>query len=82
MYRRRNVDPASKPFGLRARALWLALAVVMVASAAVVVDQLPLRAATTATFVTTADAQVQQANASTNYGTSTTVRVDSHGGAT
>jgi chitodextrinase len=33
-------------------------------------------APSTATFAPTADAQVQEANASTNYGTSTTLRVD------
>ncbi|MEP6757963.1 MAG: DNRLRE domain-containing protein [Actinomycetota bacterium] len=60
----------------RSSVLRFVLATALVAVSAVVATQLPVSAATTSTFITTADAQVQQANASTNYGTSTTLRVD------
>jgi len=52
------------------RVLRLALATSLIASVVVLVAQLPVRAATQ-TFTATADAQVQEANASTTFGTST-----------
>jgi chitodextrinase len=57
------------------RALRLALATSLVASVVVVAAQLPVRAATQS-FTATADAQVQEANPSTTFGTSTALRVD------
>ena len=57
------------------RALRLALATSLIASLVVVAVERPVRAATQ-TFTTTADAQVQEANASTTFGTSTALRVD------
>ena len=57
------------------RALRLALATSLIASLVVVAVERPVRAATQ-TFTATADAQVQEANASTTFGTSTALRVD------
>ncbi len=57
------------------RALRLALATSLIASLVVVAVERPVRAATQ-TFTSTADAQVQEANASTTFGTSTALRVD------
>ena len=57
------------------RALRLALATSLIASLVVVAVERPVRAATQ-TFTTTADAQVQEANPSTTFGTSTALRVD------